>query len=1282
MPNPNKPQYGRLQIDTTKKVAEQSSQVAAQPGNRGQATRQGGGFNFGPDAASAYAVPDTILNAIGNNAAGFMKGIADGLETQNKWSADFDKIQDDERIQRINELQADPTLAGVEGEEAMAVRVQGINSEYDDKWFTDKASDNHKLNTMISNANVRRGKGMDKISSFAEDLSRLETESDYMTRSDLIERMESAASDMDPDLAKQLNTMKDTLALSVQGQLQDTLKDSLDDVALSFGNSFPTLSDIVDEDGASLTRDEFIDSQVPLHMQPSLVGPDGSFSDQQKMYSVLVKRLAAEQYDKAAANTGREASANLQLSLNESLLKTNRTDMPKGYDGLSLRSQEKALVNGLNTVSGSISSVDHRRDKAKSFADATLAMPGKLHEFLNLYTSAGQLEDPVMEEAAAAASRMDDDNFLDWIQQDPYRAASVMDGAGILFAQRVESQVTAATMSGGSDSSGKKDTDAALIAARAAALQAKEEQTERMIQKGLDPDDPAARARESASHHASELPAQMPLTDGAKPAESLGDALLVVTNMSMDHPGVAAAHGSIRSADAAAYNVVRKMIAAGGEVPPGIMAIYEDMSRGELLEGIFARHDKTQKEIIPGQHATTAYPPGTLSTEVLEVSSSPAFKDYYETGLAKVRALRGTIVEQVADQLHGDGSPILDQDGVGVVVVQARIAEANALGTTGTVAIDSNPLTQTVNAMAARLKDKPIYTINEDGSAGINKSMMTDHPDLGSYIATVFAKSGEVDPLMQAQRNTLIEALLPPSLHSLYRSVKPSTKASMNAVVSKMFTELGREQTLENFTPEVLTRVKNDIESQVRDLMAYVPGATEESVSKLSGIVTIDTDVWQLPELATTRLGGLSLLGEDAEGLMAKSLDSRITDDVIADKLIEMGYEDDEAMTAIQRYDTAMTNGIKEDVLRHLIQNVPSFTEQVLEIAALNGETIQSATVAAINTFMLENDVSIIHNFPQGAVEDATVKDNTTWVQRIVNVQGYSDTLEFTITPELDLMNFSVVSTPVAEGATGKQNYIDGYAPRTTMTTFDIQGQKPFFMPAMGSQEAYAEGISNANAFERMHLAPAQRDEAASFIESNYGTLMNKIPELRDPKARAAFITNEVLGGRVLTSTANMYVDPSFTSRGGHSGSEDTRYIAQMERQGLEHTAPISERSTRRSLSVEDLAGAFSMLEVLQNTRAGDTIDTLNELKMQLKKAQIRGLPGEGREGIDVPTNKPSLSRRMTLLKYDDEDRTSMTGFVQLEPNTKPERVTINSRATKMINRFMTQGSTQPLVIN
>ena len=171
MPNPNQPQYGRLQIDTTDKVQTTASQVQTDKGRDGVGGMQSGGFKFAQDARSAYNTPQSLLDATLEGLPGLMKGVADGLETANKWAADFDSAIEDDRAMELAELQASDTYVGALLDEDRETMVDNLDQKFEGMYVTDRAKDRHTIRRMTQGAKVRIAKGEDLSYSFEQSMA-------------------------------------------------------------------------------------------------------------------------------------------------------------------------------------------------------------------------------------------------------------------------------------------------------------------------------------------------------------------------------------------------------------------------------------------------------------------------------------------------------------------------------------------------------------------------------------------------------------------------------------------------------------------------------------------------------------------------------------------------------------------------------------------------------------------------------------------------------------------------------------------------------------------------------------------------------------------------------------------------------------------------------------------------------------------------------------------------------------------------------------------------------
>lgn len=255
MPNPQNPQYGRINLDTTKKTAPRGSQVQTDLGRRGQGGMQSGGFQFGGNSSAAFRVPDTLLNVVTKGLPMASSIATQAIDYANDWVETADRYALEDMEKRLIELESDPAYMEAGPTERAKIRQTRIAMAGEE--FTSYGYKNrHELRMMEANLDIQRSIAPDAQFS----ISQLVTADDWDTlptdvQLDRLEGLRSEYSSARPEIRMAIDEAFDSASNVVGQELIRQNQMMLQSFESSLG-SIP--SDVLyDESGNIIPFEEF-----------------------------------------------------------------------------------------------------------------------------------------------------------------------------------------------------------------------------------------------------------------------------------------------------------------------------------------------------------------------------------------------------------------------------------------------------------------------------------------------------------------------------------------------------------------------------------------------------------------------------------------------------------------------------------------------------------------------------------------------------------------------------------------------------------------------------------------------------------------------------------------------------------------------------------------------------------------------------------------------------------------------------------------------------------------
>lgn len=1255
MPNPNQPQYGRLQIDTTDKVQTTASQVQTDKGRDGVGGMQSGGFKFAQDARSAYNTPQSLLDATLEGLPGMMKGVADGLETANKWAADFDSAIEDDRAMELAELQASDTYVGALLDEDRETMVDNLDQKFEGMYVTDKAKDRHTIRRMTQGAKVRIAKGEDLNYAFDQSMASV----DNLSPADqiaMLERYEGAADDMlDPRLRAAFDQKKRNAEMKIAKEWADKNTQAVEDFQTWTSTQFGTMSDIKKQ--GITGRDQFIATTANYYIERF---KDAS-NEQRAIARTMLESLAGDQYDSAAFTTG-------ELMSHESSQVVAFGVHTRDRDAILPVLSGQSAMKGLKVLSQAMSQTTFMNWMDQmAFAQRTASQlfgenPSLMQDFLRGVPPLPEGADPGLVALHTAAQKGATDFEVALADDALHRGASA--SVEQLYARRVVDGLKG-QRTGDGNVTGSDDK-----------LTNQEQQ--------------AIAAAAERSGAAANIRAQLGIPNEVEVPKSLIDFHIYQAN-NAPSSGLILAGGA--GYDAHTVPTLMNAVAglpSGMDKEMGLIALSNaDKSVAEWFEhhiekgdsatlekgGLLSAYRLYQQGLVAASIGGTSLVPGTLTS----VIDSLPENDF-------TMQLRYKITDGMEGMRRGlINSKYYDDNGVRIMqdhddAKSFQIAHANDVQP---VTVDEAMQSNMVKATGAAFKRVRESGLFKEGQ--LDKEVLAANSDLLVVAPTVIAALAD-DPHHLGSRvmvEDLISTIYPDHVVALYTSGSPVMKAQIEGMTSRFFTEVKKPdqsslgEFVTNFeislghmmalsrTPSVRTDglnrlgaassvvVRNTLSE--RDRLSIGDSTVHERLADDDAFDSVNTNADRYAYGEVDNAGNRVKASERNVDYIDRMARSNTLAERYGEK--QQGQESDEEFAAKmdQRFADEVDEGMGSALVEYALRS-PDFRDILM--AELAGDVPPEMAVSQA-MIQWQKDKNVVVTLVPATVESSGSSiDNTGWTT--TNAQGrYVNNLG---SKETTPLRFSITATP-ADGPIGNRiRFVDG-----TSEYSNIMAPNSERLYWDGDSESKASAVGTTNGAGRTFLSKQQvHDLNTEFM----GVFNEMFPET--PADQLADLDSMLTGSPVSSSVVRSSSQLEQAQMGilSLSGDPATEMRQMSVERAISVLSVLSMMRTNDKVQFDSGQSAIQTLkEHLPKHAQGDAVST----KIPRMEADYDEYRADPRSGHEI---------RSTLFDFTYD----FQGRPQLEVQAtrldgKAHRYKLNDKPTMdRIRRLMTTGTDTPVL--
>lgn len=1171
MANPNQPSYGRLQIDTTNKVGTTSSEVGTDKGRQGVGGSQGGGFKFGPDGSGAYRTPQTLLGAVAGGLPGVVSSISDMQEASRKWSNDFDEAVATDQETQYRELINSDAFLGMELEEDRAKAIDNLYATFDSQFITDKYKDEQRVRRIQSSAATRRAQGTDTVYSFKKELSDV-AKLPPQDRIEMIERYEAAGdSILDARLREEFRQMRESAVQAISNGWKASNEQVVSGFKTHLEQEYRTKAQI--EANGPTTRDAFIGSVSSAFLDTY----SGLTDEQRAMGAEFLQSIAADQWDRAQFQTGRELGM-------ESIQAAGLAVKTQDVGTLVSIMNEQTVDQGMLTLTDALAYGNWGGDvDAESFAirvaNQVFQNPASLQDFLR---SVPQLPDAISDPAFKAvhqAAMKDSEAFMIALESNP----EALDRATMMYARRTVGAAKL-TNSRGEPTPKSGSTDMSPDEKRAQARGAAMGQVEEQI-----------RAEQGLKADA-QIPAELTLTRFREMSSTPGAGLHLSTTREFNSETLPMLMNSVSTLpDGPAREQALATLARA------------DSLAAQYIADILERGGDQAMEMLDLRAPYHQYVAGMTSASLGGTAMAPG-------------ALAATIIENMPDNDHT--APLRRQISGAAIGMTNSLLEGpfydNATGfrrqrnhlDAGTFSADyaSSPYKDLASAQQSNYyksvqnvitRTGQLYRKNDSGQYELNVDAVNNNPDLIFAIPSLMDKDEQTfgqHPGIRDLASQAIRTLMPPHVASLYDNAAPGSMLRFN---------------IQHMTRQLLNNIESPEEAgtffetfpdrlETMQLAASDPAAQAAGVESLKGVNVFSLEAFSTSfDLGNVEDFGRSTLQEDTAhdrwfnatpllraataGLVGERSHVRYAEEeaeamdaVLAERYkdVEKTAEDDTdpATANRRRYQAELQQAASAALLEEAMKD-PTFRTRLTMQLATSADYPNKALQNALSGWMENNDVTItMMPNPEVLGAGSTIETNPA---------GILSAPEIAFTAPAKDIKFHATSVPTVNG--GSLKTVDGSSQYSdSLRTNDATLVPMWDVPGVDVGTA----VATTNSASRQFLT---EDQVTTLNDELVSTLAERFQ--MTPEAVRSQIPN-LLDGSEISST--------FIREAGADGEDGLRLTGNWESiqdQGIDPRLGPKARAGYRQYSVERAINLMFLMEYARGGSSGDNSLTMSSLE-------------------------------------------------------------------------------------
>lgn len=1285
MPNPNKPSYGRLQIDTTNKVEPVVTETAADVGNRGRGGMKSGGFKFAQDSNAAYRVPDSLLNTITDNAGGVIDAVDKSMQQASQWAAEADQAAEDDReLQIQQEMATDDYIAATAA--SKAARIKSINSKFDGGFITDKAKNRQLVRDAQATAAVKQGEGLTVINSYATQFENLENLDSPAKIAMYSAMLEDADDILDPELRRSFQTTIDTTKASMASDMEGAQVAALKEFETRLGKAFPTKEEIDAADYPD--RATFVRGSTSADFDVWNALPP----EQQAMGQVFFESIAGDIWDQAQTATGR------QVSLERSLETRELIGTPGSKPRLASILTDYSAPRGIAVLAEALSSntalynkPDQARAEMEDLATTFLSgSPARFQEFMQMLDPKDVPEAFAGLRTAANGTGEEFAGYYSGMEN----AAGALTFAVATYSNRVVSGAGRGQTRNGTNMNGTGTLPTAEDKVKTV-VAAERDATRRRLANSQGVDETTITAEQV--NNAIVLESSSPNAGMMIPMDDNYNETTIprLTNAVFSLP---AGHAD----RAVGLDQLRKMDDDVGSWMEGIMEL--EGGTEVLAElGLAAEWAmwKQERALEAAGGERNAFAPGQLAANMVDVDlDAPGT---YGLGRLMQEGTRGLTS-------YLTQSKFFTEDGVRVFT---DFTEAAAMtqefvdgGFDSPDAASASPYATAMRHAFKGISDMGgIYKDDGHGSYTVDMDAVTSNPSL-RYAVPSIASAALIDGGSIGTTSLavdMVKAILPPHVAGIYDRGNLMVKNGILKMTQEFFantkdiTSPDSQEFMQTFGQrlQVMMAASSDPSTQKRGL-AKINGApvevtgviSESMISQMYGRSTRseadhNEGAWVHHNAPSGRMTGETTM--DDGSVQYDPSEDEYRDDAyftLLDKLhgpydpLMHGDDEDtyrqQQVTAHKRHvDTTATSAI----IRHATLNDPAFAETIVTALSSQAGDADVTIAGVLGMYFQNNNVAVMQRpIPgmTGAVEVSRgiTVSNSGWEVGTEGAAVAGLTRENGVTQDeaLAALQFDVVITPTTEGK-GSLNLIDGSSQYSSAQS--IRTDK--FEATWGSGGDFESALGYTNSLSRRFLDENQVTTLGNEVTTRISKAL-KIP--RAEVAKRLYPT--LAGGQMTLPGLDVEADQSVNDVNewlpfgmGIIGTEHVRRkTMELEAQGIDPFMPVGKRTQLKQFSAERGVALLSYVDALEKGDASP--GTLAEAIRQI--SELTATDEQVQAGPD--DNSDTQRQVMFNLKHGG----TMIEMRRLN-NARSNAIT-DPATIAQINTWLTSGHRKPQAIS
>ena len=414
MPNPNQPNYGRVQIDTTKKTTPRGSQVQTDLGRSNVGGMKSGGFQFGGNSSAAFRVPETLLGTITKNLHHGVSAVTQAVDYANDWVETSDRYSQEELQKGLAQLELDEAYQ-MESPLGRARMRQARVANASDDFVSYGYKQNHELQMINESYAVQSAVAPDAKFTLGqmmtgEDWDGLPLES-KLRRLDDWRNTADYTNVARPEVAAAIDAEYDNAEFALGQKLASQNEALLKNFQTTLANSS---ADMTNEDGSLVSLDTFTNLATTLFNQTFGADVAAYGENERALLYKFTESMAADYYSKLERGSVVQNREGHTVRLTEQL---SQPEPEGGYTvgpevlGMTADKTQGMLAESLNRYAVAKPDGFHKV-RARALAQTVTGDPGALRRYL-LLNGVYEQEGPAYDLYMSALESTSDQEFAD-----------------------------------------------------------------------------------------------------------------------------------------------------------------------------------------------------------------------------------------------------------------------------------------------------------------------------------------------------------------------------------------------------------------------------------------------------------------------------------------------------------------------------------------------------------------------------------------------------------------------------------------------------------------------------------------------------------------------------------------------------------------------------------------------------------------------------------------------------------------------------------------------------